>query len=275
MDIVDKTAFVHPSAMVAVGVRMGEGVRIGAYSIVGPGVILENGVEIGPHVVIDGETHIGRGVRISQFASIGAPPQDLKYRGEPTRVEIAENVIIREFVTIHRGTKEGVGVTRVGPGSLLMAYVHVAHDCQVGANVIMANGATLGGHVAVDENVVIGGLSAIHQFCRIGAYAFLGGMSGVNKDIPPYVKYWGQRGRLYGLNLLGLRRNGVSKESLEALRDAYRMIFEGDGTVANAIQMVEERFAGISEVMRFVEFIKTSRRGVPLGGNISEAPEID
>ncbi|MGC8736469.1 MAG: acyl-ACP--UDP-N-acetylglucosamine O-acyltransferase, partial [Dissulfurimicrobium sp.] len=238
-------------------------------------VTLESGVEIGPHVVVEGETHIGKGVKISQFASIGAPPQDLKYKGEPTRVEIADGVIIREFVTVHRGTIEGGGVTRIGRGCLLMAYVHVAHDCQIGANVIMANGATLGGHVVIDENVVIGGLSAVHQFCHIGAYAFLGGMSGVNKDIPPYVKYWGQRGRLYGLNLVGLRRHGLSRENLEALRDAYRMIFEGDGTVADAIQMVEERFSAVPEVVRFVEFIKSSRRGVPLGGNISEISEMD
>ena len=266
----ENDVFIHPSAIVPPGIRIGEGVKIGPYSVIGPGVTIESDVEIGPHVVIEGETLIGRGARVAQFASIGAPPQDLKYRGEPTRVEVGEGTSIREFVTIHRGTKEGVGVTKVGKGCLLMAYTHIAHDCQVGANVIMANGATLGGHVMVEENVVIGGLSAVHQFCRIGAYAFIGGMSGVNKDIPPYVKYWGSRGKVYGLNLVGLRRHGFTKSDMDALKDAYRMIFQGGGTISEAVQKVEERFGHIQEIKRFTDFIKASKRGVTLAGNNGE-----
>jgi UDP-N-acetylglucosamine acyltransferase len=251
---------------------VGERVTIGPYSVIGAGVTLGADTRIGPHVVVEGDTKIGERVTVSQFASVGADPQDLKYAGEKTNLEIGNDTILREFVTVHRGTVDGGGVTRVGDQSLLMAYCHVAHDCQVGSRVIMANGATLGGHVEVGDHVVIGGLSAVHQFCRIGAYAFLGGMSGVNKDIPPFVKYWGSRGGLYGLNLVGLKRHGFPKESLSALRDAYRTVFQGVSTVQKALDEIEARYPSIPEITEFVGFIRASERGVPMPEGGDEAP---
>jgi len=261
---------IHPTAIISPDSEIAEGVKIGPYAVIGPEVELGPETEIGPHAVIEGRTRLGEKTKVFQFASIGAPPQDLKYGGEPTRVEIGDRTIIREFVTVHRGTHGGGGVTRVGRQCLLMAYCHVAHDCKVGDNVIMANGVTLGGHVEIGEQVIIGGLSAIHQFCRIGAYAFLGGMSGVNKDIPPYVKYWGQRDHLYGLNMVGLRRHGFPREVIEALRDTYRMVFQGNDVVSEALDAVEVRFGGMPEVKRFTVFIRSSRRGVPMASNGEE-----
>jgi UDP-N-acetylglucosamine acyltransferase len=261
---------IHPTAIVSPESRIAERVSIGPFTLIGPEAEIGPDTEIGPHVVIEGKTRLGPRVKVFQFASIGAPPQDLKYAGEPTTVDIGEGSVIREFVTVHRGTERGGGATRVGCGNLLMAYCHIAHDCQVGDHVIMANGVTLGGHVVIGDHVIIGGLSAIHQFCHIGAYAFLGGMSGVNKDIPPYVRYWGARGRLYGLNLVGLRRHGLSRESLDALRDAYRMIFQGHESVTQSLQTVESRLASVPEVRTLVQFIRNSKRGVPTIANGDE-----
>jgi len=263
---------IHPTAIISPNSEIAEGVKIGPYAVVGPEVEIGPETEIGPHVVIEGHTRLGKKIKIFQFASIGAPPQDLKYSGEPTRVEVGDQTIIREFVTIHRGTQGGGGITRVGKQCLLMAYCHVAHDCQVGDRVIMANGVTLGGHVKIGDSVIIGGLSAIHQFCRIGAHAFLGGMSGVNKDIPPYVKYWGQRDHLYGLNLVGLRRQGLSREVVEALKKAYRMVFQESDTVQEALDTVESRLGEIPEVKEFTGFIRSSKRGVPMASNGEEEP---
>jgi UDP-N-acetylglucosamine acyltransferase len=266
----NKNICIHNTALVSEDARIGEGVKIGPYSIIGPDVSIGADSEIGPHSVIEGRVSMGKYVRISQFASIGAPPQDLKYAGEDTQVEIADRTVIREFVTIHRGTMDGKGVTRIGGNCLLMAYTHIAHDCQVGNNVIMANAATLGGHVFVGENVVIGGLSAIHQFCHIGDFAFLGGMSGINKDIPPYVKYWGSRGKIRGLNLVGMRRLGLSRETIEGLRSAYKTIFHGQETLTEAVRRLSEQEGLLPEVRRFVEFIKESKRGVPVSSNSEE-----
>jgi UDP-N-acetylglucosamine acyltransferase len=263
---------IHPTAIISPDSEIARGVKIGPYAVVGPEVEIGPETEIGPHAVIEGHTRLGEKIKVFQFASIGAPPQDLKYAGEPTRVEIGDQTIIREFVTVHRGTQGGGGITRVGKQCMLMAYCHVAHDCQVGDYVIMANGVTLGGHVEIGEHAIIGGLSAIHQFCRIGAYAFLGGMSGVNKDIPPYVKYWGQRDHLYGLNLVGLRRQGLSREVIDALKEAYRVIFQGGDTVRDALDVVESRFGAMPEVKRFTEFIRSSKRGVPMASNGEEEP---
>ena len=263
---------IHPTAIISPDSEIAKGVKIGPYAVVGPEVEIGPETEIGPHAVIEGHTRLGEKIKVFQFTSIGAPPQDLKYAGEPTRVEIGDQTIIREFVTVHCGTQGGGGITRVGKQCMLMAYCHVAHDCQVGDSVIMANGVTLGGHVEIGECAIIGGLSAIHQFCRIGAHAFLGGMSGVNKDIPPYVKYWGQRDHLYGLNLVGLRRQGLSKEVIDALKEAYRIIFQGSDTVGDALDVVESRFGAIPEVKRFTEFIRSSKRGVPMSSNGEEEP---
>jgi UDP-N-acetylglucosamine acyltransferase len=263
---------IHPTAIISPDSIIARGVKIGPYTVVGPEVEIGPETEIGPHTVIEGRTRLGEKTKVFQFASIGASPQDLKYGGEPTRVDIGDRTTIREFVTVHRGTQGGGGITRVGKQCLLMAYCHVAHDCQVGDNVIMANGVTLGGHVEIEEEVIIGGLSAIHQFCRIGAYAFLGGMSGVNKDIPPYVKYWGQRDNLYGVNSIGLRRQGFSREVIEALKEVYRAVFQGNDTMREALDVVESRFGAIPEVKRFAEFVRSSKRGVPMASNGEEEP---
>ncbi len=256
---------IHETAVVAPEAQVGEGVKIGPYAVIGPQVEIGPDTEVGAHVVIDGITRIGRGNTILPFSSIGTAPQDLKYQGEPTRLEIGDHNVIREYVTIHRGTPDGGGVTRVGSHCLLMAYTHVAHDCRLGDHVVMANGATLGGHVELGDHVVIGGLSAVHQFCKIGEFAFIGGMSGIEKDIPPYVKYFGVRGRLYGLNLIGLRRGGFAKEVITALRDAYRIIVQRSTILKDAIAEVEALWPDIPEVMKFASFVRESTRGIPMG----------
>ncbi len=255
---------IHPTAVVDPAAEVGQGISIGPYAVIGPDVRIGSGVQVGPHAVIEGHTTIAPGVRISQFAAVGGPPQDLKYKGEPTELVISERTVIREFVTLHRGTVGGGGVTRIGSDCLIMAYCHVAHDCQVGNNVIMANGATLGGHVVVEDDVIIGGLSAIHQFCRVGRLTFLGGMSGANKDIPPYVRYWGQRGKIYGLNLVGLRRHGCSRDAIAALRRAYHLIFVEARTVSQGLDKVETELGNVPEVAHLVEFVRSSKRGIPL-----------
>ncbi len=254
---------IHPTAVVAPGATLSKGVKIGPYAIIGPQAQIGEGVEIGPHVVIDGKTTIGPNAHIFQFASVGADPQDVKYKGEVTSVEIGENTIIREFVTIHRGTDEGGGLTSIGNNCIIMAYSHIAHDCRLGNGVIMANGATLGGHVVVGNHVVMGGLTAVHQFCHIGDYAFLGAMSGTAKDIPPYVKYWGQRGKLYGLNKIGLKRHGFSRETLQALEKAYNILFKSDLLRSEAIKRVEQEVEPLPEVKNLLEFVKASKRGIP------------
>ncbi len=256
---------IHPTAVVDHGCQLGENVTVGPYTVLGPHVVIGDNCWLGPHVVIDGKTTIGKNCQIFQFSSIGAAPQDITYKGELTAVEIGDNTIVRESVTIHRGTPKGSGVTRVGSRCMIMAYCHVAHDCEIGDFVIMANVATLGGHVEIGKHAVIGGLSAIHQFCRIGAYAFLGGMSGANKDIPPFVKYQGQRSHLHGINVLGLRRAGFSKDAIENLREAYRIVFKKAQTITEGLEMADEAFPGSAEVREFTDFIRNSKRGVPSG----------
>ncbi len=262
----EKTTFIHPTAIVSPEAELGDGVRIGAYSIIGPNVNIRDRCTIGPHVVIEGHTYIEEDARIFQFASIGAAPQDLKYTGEPTGLEIGAGTIIRESVTIHRGTEEGRGVTSIGKLCMLMAYSHVAHDCKLSDNVILANSVAMGGHVTIGKHATIGGLCAIHQFCTIGEYAFMGGMSGTNKDIPPYTMYWGQRENLSGLNTIGLRRHGFSPRTIKALRDAYRIIFTQADTITEGVRLAEARYPDVPEVRRFTEFIKTSKRGIPSAG---------
>ncbi len=256
---------VHPTAVIEETASLGEDVFVGPYAIIGPDVSIGDGCRIAPHVVIEGVTEIGRNCQIFQFASIGAAPQDITYKGERTGLIIGDDTIIRESVTIHRGTPKGGGTTRIGTRCMIMAYSHIAHDCQIGDQVIMANVATLGGHVEVGDHAVIGGLSAIHQFCRIGRYAFLGGMSGANKDIPPFVKYQGQRANLFGINVLGLKRAGFSKETIEALREAYRIVFAKAATITEGLDLAEEAYPDVAEVTQFTDFIRKSKRGVPSG----------
>lgn len=254
---------IHPTAIIHAGVVLAEDVEIGPYVIIGDNVKIGAGTTVGPHTTIDGYTTIGENCSIAQFVTIGAPPQDLKYRGSPTAVEIGNGNVIREYVTIHRGTENGGRVTRLGDHNFLMAYTHIAHDCTVGSHVIFANGATLGGHVEIQDHAVIGGLVAIHQFTRIGGYAFIGGLSGVIKDIPPYVIASGDRAKLFGLNIIGLKRHNFAPETIETLRAAYKLIVRSPLTLKEAIEATEREVPQISEVRYFISFVKDSKRGIP------------
>jgi len=257
---------IHPTAIIDKDAVLGAGVTVGPYAVVGPRVTIGDGCVIGSHAVIEANARIGRGARICSFASVGAPPQDLKYRGEETWVEIGDGVVIREYVTVNRGTAGGGGTTRVGNGTLLMAYCHVAHDCRIGERVIMANAATLAGHVEVEDAAVIGGLVGIHQFVRIGTMAMVGALSGISQDVPPYVTAVVGRGRrerdLYGLNLVGLRRNGVSEESIRALKAAYRLLFDSGLPMSEALARAEAEVPQVPEVRHLIAFVRESRRGV-------------
>jgi UDP-N-acetylglucosamine acyltransferase len=257
----------HSTAVVDPKAKLGSGVEIGPFCCVGPDVSLGDGVVLHSHVVVGGHTEIGPRTAIFPFASIGLAPQDLKYQGEPSRLTIGADTIIRESVTINPGTKGGGMITRVGDHCLLMVGAHVAHDCDVGDYVIMVNNATLAGHVIVGEHAVIGGLAAVHQFVHIGPHAMIGGMTGVERDVIPYGSVLGERGRLAGLNVVGLKRRGFTREQLQNLRTAYRMLFEepGEGTLAERMDMVIRQFgedAGVGELLRFVQ--RDSSRGLTL-----------
>jgi UDP-N-acetylglucosamine acyltransferase len=253
---------IHPTAIISPDAQLDKGVEIGPYSIIGSDVRIGKNTVIGPHTVIDDYTHIGEGCRIFQFCSIGAPPQDLKFGGEKTRVVIGNFNMIREFVTIHRATSADIGVTLIGDHNLLMAYAHVAHNCKLGNHIIMSNVATLGGHVHVEDYAIISGLSAVHQFSRIGAHSIIGGASGVAKDIPPYTLANGNHARLFGLNLVGLKRRNFSEETIKALGKAYRIIFRSRLLLDAAIKKVEDEVENFPEVQHFIQFIKESKRGV-------------
>lgn len=255
-------ARIHPTAIVAGGASLGDGVAVGPYSIVGPNVAIGAQTEVGPHVVIDGHTTIGRRCRLIGQSSIGNAPQDLKYGGGPTRLEIGDDNVIREFVTVNRATEHGGGVTRIGHRCMLMAYAHVAHDCTIGDNVVMANAATLAGHVTIEDWAIIGGLVAIHQFVRIGESVILGGGAMVTLDVPPYCVAAGDRASLHGLNLVGLRRRGFSEDTIKALRNAYRIVFQAGLKLREALARLRTEFAGNTEVERLVQFIEGSQRGI-------------
>ena len=257
---------IHPMAIIDSGAVLGEGVEVGAYAVIGPRVTLGDGCRIGAHAIIESHARIGKDTRVYSFASIGAPPQDLKYQGEETWVEVGEGCTIREYVTVNRGTVAGGGVTRVGNGVLLMAYCHVAHDCHVGDRVIIANAATLGGHVKVGEKAILGGLVGVHQFVRIGSFAMVGALSGLPLDIPPYVTAVvarGQKGRgLYGLNLIGLRRNRFSEETIAELKKAYRILFRSGLPMREALARAAAETAPLPEIRHLLDFVRSSKRGV-------------
>ena len=253
---------IHATAIISPEAQIGQDVEIGAYSIIGPDVHIGNNTVIGPHVVIDAQTDIGERCRIYQFAAIGAPPQDLKFKGENTRVVIGNDNTIREFVTIHRSTTADIGVTQIGDNNMIMAYCHVAHNCKLGSYIVMANAATLAGHIHVEDFAIIGGLTAIHQFSHIGAHSIIGGASGVPKDIPPYVMASGNRVKLYGLNLIGLKRRKFSENTIKALKDAYRIIFRSDLLLETSLKKVEAEVEDCPEVRHLVNFIRESKRGV-------------
>ncbi len=256
---------IHPTAIVDSRAHLGEDVRIGPFCLVGAGVELADGVDLLSHVVVEGRTRIGNGTRVFPFASIGHRPQDLKYRGEPSSLEIGANNTIREHVTMNPGTEGGGMVTRVGDNGLFMVGSHVAHDCQVGDNVILANNATLAGHVAVGNFAILGGLSAVHQFVRIGRHAMVGGMSGVERDVIPYGSVMGDRARLSGLNIIGLKRRNFDRETIHDIRKAYRLIFAREGTMPERLADVMEEFESNEPVREIVDFIRVeSSRGVCL-----------
>ena len=253
---------IHPTAIVDPKAEVGAGVRIGAYSVIGPEVTLADGVELMSHVVIAGHTSVGPETRIFPFSSIGHQPQDLKYKGEPSRLEIGARNVIREHVTMNPGTEGGGMLTRVGDDCLFMVGAHVAHDCMIDDHVILVNNATLGGHVSIDEWAIIGGLAAVHQFVRIGKHAMVGGKTGVEHDVIPYGTVMGNRAKLEGLNIVGLKRRGFSRDLIHDIRKAYRMIFAEEGTMAERLEDVIEDFSDNEPVMEIVEFIKSdsSRR---------------
>jgi UDP-N-acetylglucosamine acyltransferase len=258
----ERTHTIHPTAVVAATAELAPGVRVGPYSVIGPYVRIGAGTTIGPHVVIDGRTTIGRDNRIFQFASIGAEPQDLKYRGEESRLEIGDRTIIREFATISTGTAGGGMVTRVGSDTLLMNYAHVGHDCTVGSHCVLANSATLAGPVTLEDYVIVGGLAAIHQFVRVGESALLGGGAMVIHDVPPFCNASGDRARLRGINVFGLKRRGFDAARVREIKRAYRMLFASGAPFADARAAVASELAESSDVARMLAFVSASTRGV-------------
>ena len=253
---------IHSTAIVDSSSQVGEGVTIGAYSIVGSNVILKDNVKVGPHVVIDGYTTIGEGSILYQFSSIGAAPQDLKYHGEPSTLVIGKNNTIREFVTIQPGTKSGGMETVIGDKNLFMANSHVGHDCKVGNNNVIANSCALAGHVTIENNTILGGLSAIHQFAKIGSFAMLGGGAMVSADVPPYCIAQGDRAKLRGVNVIGLERAGYSKEEISAVRKAYRHLFISSGSLTNKLESLPQDISQFPLVKSLIFFISNAERGI-------------
>ncbi|MFO7494635.1 MAG: acyl-ACP--UDP-N-acetylglucosamine O-acyltransferase [Desulfobacterales bacterium] len=253
---------IHATAIVSPQAEIDVNVDIGPFAIVAADAAIGAGTTIGSHSVIDSHTTIGPECRIFPHAVVGGAPQSLKYAGQKTYAKIGRGTIIREFTTVHRGTAEGGGVTEVGNHCLLMAYSHVAHDCRVGSGVVLANAATLAGHILIGDFATIGGLVAIHQFVRIGEYAFVGGKSAVVKDVPPYVIAAGDRATLHGLNRVGLRRHGFSETSLSLLKKAYRIIFRIGLTLNEALERVRAEVDQVPEVVNFIKFIESSHRGI-------------
>ncbi|GMR04369.1 MAG: acyl-ACP--UDP-N-acetylglucosamine O-acyltransferase [Thermodesulfobacteriota bacterium] len=253
---IDPTASVHPTA------ELDTGVVVGPYTVIGEGVKIGRNTRIASHVVIDNWTTLGAGCSVFQFASVGAPPQDIGYKGEKTEVIMGDNNIIREFVTIHRATTKETRKTVCGDNNMFMNYVHVAHDCRLGNNIIMANSATLAGHVTIEDHAIVGGLVAVHQYVRIGVYCIIGGASAVSKDIPPYVMAVGNRARLYGLNKIGLRRKGFSREDIDEIKLAYNIIFKSSLKIHEAAERLRRELPGSMHAERFLDFIKKSERGI-------------
>ncbi|MDH4228527.1 MAG: acyl-ACP--UDP-N-acetylglucosamine O-acyltransferase [Nitrospirota bacterium] len=253
---------IHPTALVDPAAKIGVRVTVGPYSVIGPEVSVGDGCTIDSHVVLSGHTALGRDNRIFSHNAIGGVPQDLKYKGEPTRLEIGDGNTFREFMTVNLGTEGGGGVTRIGNGNLFMAYVHIAHDCMVGNQVILANAVTLAGHVVVEDGAVVGGVSAVHQFTRIGTLAMIGGCSAVDQDVPPFCMAIGNRVSLRGLNLVGLKRAGWSREQIRDIKEAYGELFTGDRPIAESVRVVRERWADDAHIGHLITFIEASERGV-------------
>jgi len=253
---------IHPTSIIHSTAQLADDVRIGPYCVVGQDVRIGAGTELISHVVVGRDTLIGQGNRIYPFASLGFAPQDLKYRGEPTRAEVGNNNTIREYVTINRGTEGGGGLTRLGDDNFLMAYTHVAHDSIVGNRTIFANAASLAGHVEIQDDATVGAFSGVHQFCRVGAHGFIGGYSAVNKDVLPYSRTVGNRAKAYGVNTIGLQRKGISEESIKAVTRAFRILLGSKLNTSQALERIREEISGVAEVDFLVRFVEESERGV-------------
>jgi len=256
------TTEIHKTAIVDQKASIDEGVYIGPFCIVGEGVKLNKGTRLISNVVIESNTEIGEDCQIYPFASIGLPPQDVKYKGEKTGVKIGNNNIIREYASVHRGSVGGDGMTEIGNNCFLMAYVHIAHDCKIGNNVIITNLAALAGHVVVEDYAYIGGIVAVHQFTRIGSYAMVGGFSGIGQDIPPYTMASGPRAKLFGLNSVGLKRHGFSDSTINELKKAYKILFREKHTLKEALKKVQKDFPHSKEIKHLIEFIEKNTRGI-------------
>ncbi len=256
------TSFIHETAIISKGAQIGSDCHIGPFSTIGAECVIGDGVRLESHVVVDGRTTIGNKSHIFPFVSIGLAPQDLKYAGEPTGTEIGSGNQIREFVTIHRGTVGGGGLTRIGNDNLLMAQSHVAHDCQLGSNIIMANAATLAGHVEIADRASVGAYSGVHQFCRVGYEAFIGGYSVVVKDAPPFAIIQGNHAKCYGLNKVGMKRRGYPPETIEKLNQAFRLLLSSKLNTTQALERIKDDITDCREVDLLVNFIESSKRGV-------------
>jgi UDP-N-acetylglucosamine acyltransferase len=253
---------IHPTAIISPKAELGAHVSVGPYSIIGEEVVIHDEVEIAGHVVIEGPSEIGRGTRIFPFAYLGQPPQDLKFAGERSRLIIGERNLIREYVSMHRGTTGGGGVTVVGHDNLFMAQSHIAHDCRVGSHTIFANGASLAGHVEVADYATLGAYVGVHQFCRVGAHAFIGAYSKIVKDALPYARTDGNHAKCYGANTLGLRRRGFSNEAIGHIQHAFHLLLASRLNTTQALERIKAEMAGIPEIDYLIEFIETSQRGV-------------
>jgi len=256
------TVPVHPAAIVSPEAELGEGTTVGPYAVVGDGVKLGPDCRVMAHAALEGPMTAGRGCRFFPFASVGTDPQDLKYRGERTKLLIGDGNTFREFVTVNRGTAGGGGVTRIGNGNFFMAYAHVAHDCRVGDGTIFANAATLAGHVTVEDAATVGAFSGVHQFCRVGRHAFIGGYSVITQDALPFVKSVGNRAEAYGINTVGLQRRGFTEEAIAMLKRAYRVLFQSGLNTTQALSTIEAELTGSEEVAYLVAFIRSSERGI-------------
>lgn len=253
---------IHPTAIVHPKAKIAEGVEIGAYTVIGEHASIGKNTKIASHVLIEGWTTIGERNQIFSFSAIGTPPQDIGYKNEETFLVIGNDNVIRESATIHRATTKEDRVTEIGNNNFLMAYSHVAHDCKLGNHIIMANSAGLAGHITVGDWAILGGIVAVHQFVRIGSYAIIGGQSAVSQDIPPYVSAAGNRAKLYGLNLVGLKRRGFSDETISNLKKAYRIIFRSGLIQEEAMGRIKVELGNCREAMHLIEFMKNSKRGI-------------
>ena len=262
---------VHPTAVVHPNAELADDVRVGPYAVIGEHVRIGRGTSIESHVVIEGWTDIGEECRIHSFVSIGAPPQHLQYKGEKTLVRIGHHNILREYVTVNRATVFGGGVTSLGDHNVLMAYVHIAHDCHVGSHVVMANAATLAGHIVIGDHAIVGGLSGIHQYVRIGAYSIVGGCSALGKDVPPFLRAaGGYRARLFGVNTIGLKRQGFADDRIRLLKRVYRTLFRSGMGLAEAVKKVRDEVGDAEDVRTLLSFMDDTKRGVCKGSDERE-----